>query len=144
MNHVYVAGSINMDVVATAARYPKMGETVLGREILFFPGGKGANQAVSAAKLGAPAILIGCLGEDAFGQELSTFLSSQGIDLTNVRYSTESHTGTAVITVVESDNAIVVIPGASFYTGGKPTSRLPSISGSDPTKTHSAHKRTCE
>ena len=102
-----------MDVVATAARYPKMGETVLGREILFFPGGKGANQAVSAAKLGAPAILIGCLGEDAFGRELSTFLSSQGIDLTNVRYSTESHTGTAVITVVGSDNAIVVIGGAN-------------------------------
>jgi hypothetical protein len=60
MKNVYVADSINMDVVATAARYPKMGETVLGREIFFFPGGKGANQAVSAAKLGAPAILIGC------------------------------------------------------------------------------------
>jgi hypothetical protein len=104
MNHVYVAGSINMDVVATAARYPKMGETVLGREILFFPGGKGSNQAVSAAKLGAPTTLIGCLGEDAFGRELSSFLSSQGIDLTNVRYSMETHTGTAVITVVESDN----------------------------------------
>jgi ribokinase len=57
--------------------------------------------------------LIGCLGEDAFGQELSTFLSSHGIDLTNVRYSTESHTGTAVITVVGSDNAIVVIRGAN-------------------------------
>jgi pfkB family carbohydrate kinase len=53
MNHVYVAGSINMDVIATAVRYPKMGETVLGREILFFPGGKGSNQAVSAAKLGS-------------------------------------------------------------------------------------------
>ena len=81
--------------------------------IFFFPGGKGANQAVSAAKLGAPVILIGCLGEDAFGRELATFLSSQGIDLTNVRYSKESHTGTAVITLVESDNAIVVIPGAN-------------------------------
>jgi ribokinase len=113
MNNVYVAGSINMDVVATAARYPKLGETVPGREIFFFPGGKGANQAVSAAKLGAPAILIGCLGEDAFGRELSNFLSFHGIALTNVRYSTESHTGTAVITVVESDNAIVVIPGAN-------------------------------
>jgi ribokinase len=110
---VYVAGSINMDVVATAARYPNIGETVSGREIFFFPGGKGANQAVSAAKLGAPTTLIGCLGEDAFGRQLSTFLSSQGIDLTYVRYSTEFHTGTAVITVVESDNAIVVIPGAN-------------------------------
>jgi sugar/nucleoside kinase (ribokinase family) len=86
MNHVYVAGSINMDVVATAARYPKMGETVPGREIFFFPGGKGGNQAVSAAKLGAPTTLIGCLGQDAFDRELSTFLSAQGIDLTNVRY----------------------------------------------------------
>ena len=71
MNHVYVAGSINMDVIAT--RYPKMGETVPGREIFFFPGGKGSNQAVSAAKLGAPTTLIGCLGEDAFGRELSSF-----------------------------------------------------------------------
>jgi ribokinase len=113
MNNVYVARSINMDVVATAARYPKMGETVSGRDIFFFPGGKGAKQAVSAAKLGASAILIGCLGEDAFGRELATFLSSQGINLTNVRYSKESHTGTAVITIVESDNAIVVIPGAN-------------------------------
>jgi ribokinase len=102
-----------MDVVATAARYPKMGETVPGREIFFFPGGKGANQAASAAKLGAPTTLIGCLGEDAFGRDLSTFLSSQGIDLTNVRYSRQSHTGTAVITVVESDTAIVIIPGAN-------------------------------
>ena len=84
--NVYAAGSINMDVVATAARYPKKGETVPGREIFFFPGGKGANEAVSAAKLGAPTILIGCLGEDAFGLELATFLSSQGIDLTNVRH----------------------------------------------------------
>src|SRR5208337_2527261 len=100
MNNVYVAGSINMDVVATAARYPKMGETVPGRDIFFFPGGKGANQAVTAAKLGAPAILSACLGEDAFGLELATFLSSQGIDLTNVRYSKESDTGTAVITIV--------------------------------------------
>src|SRR5262245_25055634 len=103
MNHVYVAGSINMDVAAPAARYPKIGETVSGREIFFFPGGKGANQAVSAAKLGAPTTLIGCLGEDAFGRQLSTFLSSQGIDLTYVRYSTELHTGMAVITVVQRD-----------------------------------------
>jgi ribokinase len=63
MNHVYVAGSINMDVVATAARYPKMGETVPGREIFFFPGGKGANQAVSAAKLGVPTTLMAALGK---------------------------------------------------------------------------------
>src|SRR5262249_2745497 len=83
------------------------------------------NQAVSAAKLGAPTTLIGCLGEDAFGRQLSTFLSSQGIDLTYVRYSTESHTGTAVITVVESDKTIVVIPRANALVNeadvGRPT-----------------------
>jgi ribokinase len=129
MNHVYVAGSINMDVIATAARYPKMGETVPGREIFFSPGGKGANQAVSAAKLGAPTTLIGCLGEDAFGRELSSFLSSQGIDLTNVRYSMETHTGTAVITVVESDNAIVVIPGTNALVNGTDVARPALVEG---------------
>ena len=129
MNHVSVAGSINMDVIATAARYPKMGETVPGREIFFSPGGKGPNQAVSAAKLGAPTTLIGCLGEDAFGRELSSFLSSQGIDLTNVRYSMETHTGTAVITVVESDNAIVVIPGTNALVNGADVARPALVEG---------------
>ena len=82
---VFVAGSINMDVVATADRHPKIGETIAGREVLYFPGGKGANQAVSAAKLGALTTLIGKLGEDAFGRELKTFLAAQGIDLSQVK-----------------------------------------------------------
>ena len=62
MGRVFVAGSINMDVVATAERHPQVGETVAGKAVLYFPGGKGANQAVAAAKLGAPATLIGRLG----------------------------------------------------------------------------------
>src|ERR1700693_1023502 len=85
--------------------------------------GKVPIKAVSAAKLGAPTTLIGCLGEDAFGRELSSFLSSQGIDLTNVRYSMETHTGTAVITVAESDNAIVVIPGTNALVNGADVAR---------------------
>jgi ribokinase len=77
MGQVFVAGSINMDVVATADRHPRIGETVGGKQVLFSPGGKGVNQAVSAAKLGAPTTLIGRLGRDAFGAELRTFLAAQ-------------------------------------------------------------------
>jgi ribokinase len=112
MGRVFVAGSINMDVVATADRHPRVGETIAGQAVLYFPGGKGANQAVSAAKLGAPTTLIGGLGKDAFGAELRTFLAAQGIDLRFVK-DTEAHTGTAIITVANADNTIVVIPGAN-------------------------------
>jgi ribokinase len=112
MGRVFVAGSINMDVVATADRHPKVGETIAGREVLYFPGGKGANQAVSAAKLGASTTLIGKLGKDAFGGELKAFLEAQGIDLSFVQES-DAHTGTAIITLANSDNTIVVIPGAN-------------------------------
>ena len=113
MGRVFVAGSINMDVVATADRHPQVGETVAGKAVLYFPGGKGANQAVAAAKLGAPTTLIGRLGADAFGQELRTFLAAQGVDLTFVKDTAEAHTGTAIITVANADNTIVVVPGAN-------------------------------
>lgn len=113
MGRVFVAGSINMDVVATADRHPKVGETVAGKAVLYFPGGKGANQAVSAAKLGAPTTLIGRVGTDAFGQQLRAFLAAQGVDLSFVKDTAEAHTGTAVITVANADNTIVVVPGAN-------------------------------
>src|SRR5438105_4319948 len=85
LGRVFVAGSINMDVVATADRHPKVGETVAGQAVHYFPGGKGANQAVAAAKLGASTTLIGRLGQDAFGDELKAFLATEGIDLSFVR-----------------------------------------------------------
>jgi ribokinase len=113
MGRVFVAGSINMDVVAMAERHPQVGETVAGREVLYFPGGKGANQAVAAAKLGAATTLIGRVGTDAFGRELRTFLATQGVDLAFVQDTPAAHTGTAVITVANADNTIVVIPGAN-------------------------------
>ncbi len=113
MGRVFVAGSINMDVVATADRHPRIGETVAGNAVLYFPGGKGANQAVAAAKLGAPTTLIGRLGKDAFGNQLRTFLAAQGIDLSFVQETVEAHTGTAIITTAHADNTIVVIPGAN-------------------------------
>jgi ribokinase len=113
VGRVFVAGSINMDVVATADRHPRIGETVAGKAVLYFPGGKGANQAVSAAKLGAPTTLIGRVGADAFGRELREFLAAQGVDLAFVKDTAEAHTGTAVITLANADNTIVVVPGAN-------------------------------
>jgi ribokinase len=113
MGRVFVAGSINMDVVATADRHPRIGETVAGKAVLYFPGGKGANQAVSAVKLGAPTTLIGRIGQDAFGDELKTFLAAEGIDLSLVWQTSEAHTGTAIITLANADNTIVVVPGAN-------------------------------
>lgn len=113
MGRVFVAGSINMDVVATADRHPRVGETVAGTAVHYFPGGKGANQAVAAAKLGAPTTLIGRLGADAFGHQLRHFLALQGVDLTLVKDTTDTHSGTAVITVADADNTIVVVPGAN-------------------------------
>ena len=113
MGRVVVAGSINMDVVATADRHPRVGETVAGKEVLYFPGGKGANQAVAAAKLGAPTTLIGRLGADTFGHELRSFLAAQSVDLSLVRKTAEAHTGTAIITLADADNTIVVVPGAN-------------------------------
>jgi ribokinase len=113
MGRIFVAGSINMDVVATADRHPRIGETVSGNAVLYFPGGKGANQAVAAAKLGALTTLIGRIGKDGFGDQLRTFLAAQGVDLSFLRETPEVHTGTAIITVADAENTIVVIPGAN-------------------------------
>ncbi|MDN3274187.1 ribokinase [Frankia sp. RB7] len=128
MGRVFVAGSINMDVVATADRHPKVGETVAGQQVLYFPGGKGANQAVAASRLGAKTTLIGRLGKDSFGAELRTFLGAQGIDLGSVR-DADTHTGTAIITVAASDNTIVVIPGSNALVSADDVAEAPLAKG---------------
>jgi ribokinase len=129
MARVFVAGSINMDVVATAERHPRVGETVAGREVLYFPGGKGANQAVAAAKLGAPTTLIGRLGKDAFSDELKAFLTTQGVDLSFVQTTPDVHSGTALITIANADNTIVVIPGANGQVGAADVEAAPLAKG---------------
>jgi ribokinase len=129
MGCVFVAGSINMDVVATADRHPRLGETVAGREVLYFPGGKGANQAVAAAKLGAATTLIGRVGTDAFGRDLRAFLAAQGIDLSLVQETSDAHTGTAIITLANADNTIVVIPGANALVDAADVSAAPLAKG---------------
>lgn len=111
--NVYVIGSINMDVVARAARHPRKGETVLGDDLSFLPGGKGANQAVAARRAGAVTYMVGMLGEDSFGAELRSFLESEQLDLSFLRTHAGTPTGTALITVADAENTIVVIPGAN-------------------------------
>ncbi|MFK4655381.1 ribokinase [Bradyrhizobium japonicum] len=128
MGRVFIAGSINMDVVATADRHPKVGETVAGRQVLYFPGGKGANQAVAASRLGTKTTLIGRLGKDSFGAELRMFLGAQGIDLGSVR-DADTHSGTAIITVAASDNTIVVIPGSNALVGADDVADVPLAKG---------------
>jgi ribokinase len=129
MGRVFVAGSINMDVVATAERHPRVGETVAGKEVLYFPGGKGANQAVAATKLGAASALIGRLGKDAFGAELRAFLAGQGVDLSLVTDTADAHSGTAIITLANADNTIVVIPGANGLVNIEDVAQAPLTQG---------------
>lgn len=110
---ILVIGSLNMDLVAMAERLPKGGETVFGQQFSTFPGGKGANQAAAAGKLGAKVYMAGCVGKDGFGEELKDSLKEKGVDIRFVRTAGVA-TGTALITVAETGaNTIVVIPGAN-------------------------------
>lgn len=115
MNKVIVAGSINMDIVALTERHPTVGETVFGTDLKYFPGGKGANQAVSCSKLGGNTTMVGMVGMDGFGEELIKFLEEQGIK-NQIGTIAKIPTGTALITVSTetSNNTIVVVPGANF------------------------------
>lgn len=118
MNRVLIAGSINMDVVATADRHPLAGETVPGKALHFFPGGKGANQAVAAAKLGAKTFMVGKLGNDSFANDLENFLQSQNVNMSHVYHTPDAATGTALIVVADTgENTIVVVPGANGLLG---------------------------
>lgn len=112
--HVVVVGSINMDMVVRAPRHPSPGETILGSYFRTFPGGKGANQAVAAARLGGHVKMVGRVGDDSFGNALLNALQSDGVDTSYVKQSEGTSTGVALITVSdEGQNNIVVVPGAN-------------------------------
>ncbi|MCA8000358.1 ribokinase [Burkholderia metallica] len=111
---VAVVGSVNIDLVTRAPRLPVPGETLLGTDFQTVHGGKGANQAVAAARLGASVAMIGCVGDDAFGARLHAALAAEGIDLTHLDRIGGAATGVATITVDEGGaNSIVVVPGAN-------------------------------
>ncbi|MGW0873722.1 ribokinase [Streptomyces sp. NPDC002740] len=113
MTDIVVLGSTNMDLVAYVEKPPQRGETVTGREFRTIPGGKGANQAVAAARAGATVSMIGAVGNDAFGTRLRSTLEHSGVNTDHLR-TVESPSGTAHIVVDdEGGNAIVVVPGAN-------------------------------
>ena len=111
---VTVLGSLNMDISVTVPRLPAPGVTVLGSAARFTPGGKGANQAVAAARLGAGVRMAGCVGDDDFGRRLLAALRAEGVDAGATRVVPGVPTGLAMIAVDESgENLIVVAPGAN-------------------------------
>lgn len=110
---ISVIGSINMDMTVTAERIPLKGETLRGSAINYIPGGKGANQAVSMAKLGARVEMFGCIGDDDSGIKLLENLKSVGVGTSYIKVIKGVATGIALITIGENDNTIVVVPGAN-------------------------------
>lgn len=113
MVKVAVIGSSSMDLVVTSAKRPEAGETVLGESFKTVPGGKGANQAVAAARLGAEVFMIGCVGEDHYGQAIITNFYQNNVQTEYVEPVTEKESGTAHIILAEGDNSIVVVKGAN-------------------------------
>jgi ribokinase len=115
---VTVLGSLNMDISVTVPRLPEPGATVLGSAARFTPGGKGANQAVAAARLGAAVRMAGCVGDDDFGHQLLAALREEKVDAGGVRVTAGAPTGLAMISVDQAgENIITVAPGANHEVG---------------------------
>jgi ribokinase len=111
---IAVFGSINLDIVATAQTLPAPGETVGGATLASYPGGKGANQALAAQKLGASAAMVGRVGRDAHASEALVLLRENGVDLSGVSVDSAASTGVALIAVdARGENQIIVAPGAN-------------------------------
>lgn len=110
---VLVLGSLNMDIVMEVAEMPAVGETVLGDNVSYFFGGKGANQAVACRRMGEPVTLVGKVGNDTFGDKLMIHMNMADVDMSQVTLEAAAFTGTAAIMKLPEDNAIVVLPGAN-------------------------------
>ena len=113
--NILVVGSANIDLVARVSRIPQPGETLIGSSFATVCGGKGANQAVAAARLGATVSFLGCVGHDGFADQLRNSLGEAGVNLDFLKVVTTQPTGTAIIEVSDAgENSIVVVPGANF------------------------------
>ncbi|MFK2825701.1 ribokinase [Bacillus sp. B190/17] len=113
MVKVVVIGSSSMDLVVTSSKRPGAGETVIGESFKTVPGGKGANQAVAAARLGAEVYMIGCVGGDHYGKAMIKNFHDHGVITKYVETIAEMESGTAHIILAEGDNSIVVVKGAN-------------------------------
>lgn len=112
MSNICVVGSVNLDFFTIAETFPQKGETLLGQRFFTQPGGKGANQAIAAAKLGGKISFIGAVGQDDFGSTLEQNFERYGVD-TNGLEKIDTHSGIAQITVAKQDNTIIVVSGAN-------------------------------
>lgn len=131
MKTIYVAGSVNQDIVVSAERAPRPGETVFGTDLEFFPGGKGANQAVAARRLGGRVRFAGKVGADAFGAEMRRYLAGHGLAEDLVESDSEP-TGTALIVVAEGgENSITVVSGANATLTAGDCAALDGAAGGD-------------
>jgi len=113
MKPIVVVGSINMDLVSRTESFPKIGETVTGLGFEMHSGGKGANQAVAIGRLGYPAILLGAVGSDLFGQNLLSTLKSYGVDTSHVKVEGKTSGTASIVVDARGENAIIVTPGAN-------------------------------
>ena len=113
MKYISVIGSCNMDMIVESDIRPKAGETVMGKRLILSPGGKGANQAVAAAKVGGDVYMIGCVGDDANGEMMCHTLQNSGVNTKYVNVLSHEITGTAHIILAEGDNSIIVLSGAN-------------------------------
>jgi ribokinase len=114
MTTILVVGSLNADLVVRTPRFPQPGETISGEDLQIIPGGKGANQAVAAARQGSSVAMVGRVGKDSFGPELMDNLKRNHVDTTHVQTDSDSATGTAIIVVdAKGQNSIVLSPGGN-------------------------------
>ena len=120
-----VFGSLNMDVVTRTPRFPKPGETIAGLSFSTVPGGKGANQAVAASRLGVPTYLVGRVGSDDFGRVLLARLRDAGVNVDGVKVDCHTHSGVATIAIDNcGENNIIVVPGANGCVDASDVDRL--------------------
>ena len=125
---ILVFGSINMDLTTYVPKLPRPGETLRGSSFITVPGGKGSNQAVACARLGASTYFVGRVGKDAFGPEVLQIVKKEGVDLSQVITDPNNGTGLAVISVDENaENSIIIISGANIAVDSSDVERAMSL-----------------